>query len=491
MYRTTANSDAGHDSQREETVQVVFSAITVPSSVASGVAWGVVAWSSYALVEYVLCCIVPLLSVERGVFTPLNWTLTALLFNAYWLLGALAGGICGTILARLPGPVSSSAHPGRARVAGAISLYAAVMLNFLLTMRLDHGMKAMLATDAGLICAAVWVLLRPGSRLVPWLRFPPLVAALLLLLPSWFGNEMIGTPEALRRRVEMIMIAACILVGARLLNRFRDWSPERHLASILGLLAFTILASAVSSGRNRVLPPIPAHFAADPGLPPVVLVSFDTTRADHMSAYGYSRKTTPHLEEFARHATLYTDAVAASDWTLPSHASMFTGLYGSWHGAHGYAGDPIDNRPLPETIPTLAGILRDRGMFTVGVAANKYFLAPEWGLGRGFQSFNVQTPVPILPPHCPYYLRHGIRRLLSCCVDTVAFDQQCRRAEAVNTDAMGVIEDKRVRGRSSSSSSSTTWTLTRPTWPAFRRELRFLRERVRPPSRNSPPSPMM
>ncbi len=449
MRKTTANSDVEYDPQKEETVQVVFSAITVPASVAWGVAWGVVAWSSYALVEYVLCCIVPLLSAERGVFTRLNWTLTAWLFNSYWLLGAVAGGVCGGLLARLLGAASSSAQPARARLAGAISLYAAVILNFFLTMRLDHGMKAMLTADIGLICAAVWVVRRPGSRLVPWLRLPPLVAALFLLLPSWFGNEMDTTPEALLRRVEMILIAAGILVIARLLNRFHNWSPERHLASNLGLLAALIILASAVSGKNRALPPTPAHLAADPGLPPVVLVSFDTTRADHMSVYGYSRKTTPHLEEFARHATLFTDAVAASDWTLPSHASIFTGLYGSWHGAHGYAGDPIEIRPLPDTIPTLPGILRDRGMVTVGVAANKYFLAPEWGLGRGFQSFNVQTPVPILPLDRPYYLRYGIRRLLSCCVDTVGFDQQCRSAEAVNTDAISVIDDKAVGGRSS------------------------------------------
>ena len=448
MDRTAASTGVGYDSWKEGKAQVVFSAITVPSSLAAGVAWGVVAWSSYALVEYALCCLVPLLSAERGVFTPLNWTLTALLFNAYWLLGAIAGGICGAILARLPGPVSLSDASVRARLAGAISLYAAVILNVLFTMRLDRGVKAMLATDIGLIGAAVWVLLRPGSRLAPWLRLPPLAVAMLLLLPSWYGNEMIDTSDALRRRVGMTLIAAAILVTSRLLNRLRDWSPERHLASILGLLALIIWASAALSGRNRALPPIPAHLAADPGLPPVVLVSFDTTRADHMSVYGYSRKTTPHLEEFARHATLYEDAVAASDWTLPSHASMFAGLYASWHGAHGYAGDPIEIRPLPDTIPTLAGILRDRGMVTAGVAANKYFLAPEWGLGRGFQSFNVQTPVPILPLDRPYYLRYGIRRLLSCCVDTVGFDQQCRSAEAVNTDAISVIEGQGVRGRS-------------------------------------------
>jgi arylsulfatase A-like enzyme len=199
---------------------------------------------------------------------------------------------------------------------------------------------------------------------------------------------------------------------------------------------------------NRALPPSPRATAPDPGTTPVILVSFDTTRADHLSVYGYARKTTPHLEEFARGATLYTNMVAASDMTLSSHGSIFTGLYPSWHGAHVYSANPVTIHPLDLSAPTLAGLLAERGVFTAAVAANNAFLTREWGLARGFQSFDVQTPVEVIAFQRPYYLRHGVRRLLSCCVNTLPFDALYRPAGEVNNDVIGIMEDRAVRQRS-------------------------------------------
>jgi hypothetical protein len=65
----------------------------------------------------------------------------------------------------------------------------------------------------------------------------------------------------------------------------------------------------------------------------VVLVSIDTLRRDHVSLYGYPRKTTPGLEDLAADAIVFDDAVSTSSWTLPAHASLFTSLYPSFHGA--------------------------------------------------------------------------------------------------------------------------------------------------------------
>ena len=65
----------------------------------------------------------------------------------------------------------------------------------------------------------------------------------------------------------------------------------------------------------------------------VLFVVMDTVRKDHLSCYGYDRDTTPGLDGFADEAAVYEEAVAAAPWTLPSHASMFTGLYPGDHGA--------------------------------------------------------------------------------------------------------------------------------------------------------------
>lgn len=63
----------------------------------------------------------------------------------------------------------------------------------------------------------------------------------------------------------------------------------------------------------------------------VVFVSFDTLRADHVSSYGYGKKTTPTIDEFAQKGFVFTDAISASSWTLPSSMSWFTGVYPSKH----------------------------------------------------------------------------------------------------------------------------------------------------------------
>ena len=129
------------------------------------------------------------------------------------------------------------------------------------------------------------------------------------------------------------------------------------------------------------------------GTPDVFLISLDTTRADHLSTYGYGRDTSPHLTAFATDALLFTEARSPAGWTLPGHASMLTGLYPSQHGAHlagGWlAGQSIDGRrnvayPLAADRTTLAEALRDRGYSTAGFVANFSYLYRDYGIAQGF-----------------------------------------------------------------------------------------------------------
>jgi len=128
--------------------------------------------------------------------------------------------------------------------------------------------------------------------------------------------------------------------------------------------------------------------------PTVVLVVLDTVRADHTSICGYARKTTPYLQSLVdRGATHTCRAYTPGDWSLPSHASYFTGVSVARHGAH-YArgGDDVDQEgkrvrslfvyPLRDDIPTLAEQMRERGYQTVLVSDNG--LLSEAGLQRGF-----------------------------------------------------------------------------------------------------------
>ncbi|MCP3907177.1 MAG: sulfatase-like hydrolase/transferase, partial [Oceanicoccus sp.] len=67
--------------------------------------------------------------------------------------------------------------------------------------------------------------------------------------------------------------------------------------------------------------------------PNIILITLDTTRADRLGCYGYRRRTSPNLDKLAEESVLYTRAIAPSSWTLPSHASLFTGKFTSSHGA--------------------------------------------------------------------------------------------------------------------------------------------------------------
>jgi len=123
--------------------------------------------------------------------------------------------------------------------------------------------------------------------------------------------------------------------------------------------------------------------------PNVILIIMDATRVDHLSCYGYERKTTPHIDEFAKESVLYTKAYSAASWTLPSIASILTGLYPGAHGAHRVekADNIFSANKLAEDNITLAEILAQSGYETAGVVSAE-FLVREYGLHQGFNYFD-------------------------------------------------------------------------------------------------------
>ena len=127
-----------------------------------------------------------------------------------------------------------------------------------------------------------------------------------------------------------------------------------------------------------------AHFTSRSQPPNIVLIVWDTTRADHLSSYGYFRNTTPNVDQFAMRGVLFDNAISASSWTLPAMASMFTSLLPHQHGAG--KGGAFGNGPR-----TLAEILRSGGYETAGFNANPYYGDLAWGLGRGFETYVDST----------------------------------------------------------------------------------------------------
>jgi arylsulfatase A-like enzyme len=116
---------------------------------------------------------------------------------------------------------------------------------------------------------------------------------------------------------------------------------------------------------------------ARPGAPDVLFIVMDTTRAKSVSAYGYERQTTPRFDAIAGEGALYTEANSAATWSLPAHASLFTGHYPSSHEAHG------ETRALDDRLPTLAEAMVAQGYRALGFSANPY-ISDTYGLTRGF-----------------------------------------------------------------------------------------------------------
>lgn len=133
------------------------------------------------------------------------------------------------------------------------------------------------------------------------------------------------------------------------------------------------LATAETRAHSR-LP------AAAPGAPNVLLLVLDNVRAASMSLHGYGRATTPNLERIARGGIRFDFARSTAPWTLPSHASMFTGR---WPHELSVGWD----RALDATYPTLAEYLAGQGYATAGFVGNVYYCNARYGLDRGFAQF--------------------------------------------------------------------------------------------------------
>jgi arylsulfatase A-like enzyme len=174
--------------------------------------------------------------------------------------------------------------------------------------------------------------------------------------------------------------------------------------------------------------------------PNVVLIVMDTVRADHMSLYGYQRDTTPNLKELSNEATLYTRAIASGDMTLSTHASMFTGLYVSHHQAHNILPQYPNGRPLAEDFSTLAEILSAEGYSTIGVVANISFLAHTFRLDQGFLYYDYRSRIPFLGKTDPFYLRQGIRNVLTPHASLLTSHVKARRANEINKEAFFLLE---------------------------------------------------
>ncbi|HEX6559983.1 MAG TPA: sulfatase-like hydrolase/transferase [Longimicrobiales bacterium] len=174
--------------------------------------------------------------------------------------------------------------------------------------------------------------------------------------------------------------AAVMLTGrpdanAKLARVMRTTSPV-----LVALLLVLTLISTVwpRVAERRAIGRLPQ---ASSGAPNILFLILDTVRARSLSLYGYHRSTTPNLDRLAGRGVVFERAIAPAPWTLPSHASMFTGMPPQRLSADRFA-------PLDATYPTLAEALARHGYVTGGFVANLAYASYEFGLERGFDHWN-------------------------------------------------------------------------------------------------------
>jgi Sulfatase len=165
----------------------------------------------------------------------------------------------------------------------------------------------------------------------------------------------------------------------------RFWKKTLPWTGAFALLVVVGIPAVGWLSDRQVVAKLPA---ASPQAPNILVIVVDTLRADHLSSYGYSRRTSPNIDRLVRKGVVFENAVSACSWTYPSHVSLVTGRYLFEHGTI-----------RPEKIELFAtnksnfGEPPDdwggawRGYRTGAFSGNRFFFTGNSGFRRGFIHF--------------------------------------------------------------------------------------------------------
>ena len=178
-----------------------------------------------------------------------------------------------------------------------------------------------------------------------------------------------------------LSLGAAVTIGRWLTADGRSW-PARVTRQVWGMAVVLVLVAAGTRGwrawsTQRAVAGLPVP---SDGAPNVLLIILDTMRSANMHLYGYQRENSPALERMAAQSVVFDDAIAPAPWTLPSHATMFTG-----HRPDELSANYV--QPLDDAVPTLAERLQAHGFETAGFVANHHYTGFDTGLARGFTRY--------------------------------------------------------------------------------------------------------
>lgn len=272
---------------------------------------------------------------------------------------------------------------------------AAVPLGVLLAVVVLQGLRspggALLAGTAALALGILW-----RRRGLSW-TLPPMATVAVSVVVLGLGTAVsvcARTPWAARGRTREALVAGaallCGVAAAAALRRapaVRSTALRQSLAATSAIVVSAGFLAAALGTRPPVLPRARVGRAAGERPPSVLMVVLDTVRRDRTSLYGYGRPTTPNLERLARRSVVFHRAWASGSHSLPSHASLLTGLRPSEHGAHstprphaaasGYLA-------LRSEVATFPEVLARQGYVAAGVSANAAIFDAGTGLSRRF-----------------------------------------------------------------------------------------------------------
>jgi arylsulfatase A-like enzyme len=255
--------------------------------------------------------------------------------------------------------------------------------------------------------------------------------------------------------VRGLNLLTCLLISLGVALRTAGWFEKRlgqsrrliQLGTALFLVALTGLAAGSFCWERY------ARLRAETGKSPVpgrarnvLLIVLDTVRADHLSLYGYGRDTTPNLRRLAEQGARFDRARATAPWTLPSHASLFTGRWPHELGVEQLGW-------LDATFPTLAEFLGARGYSTAGFVANQFFCGHESGLSRGYSVYRDYpvTPAEVLRSSTlGWFLTRSVLRvcdelrwsLVADSAGGVSVDFSRKDAAMINREFLGWLSDQ-------------------------------------------------
>jgi arylsulfatase A-like enzyme len=250
--------------------------------------------------------------------------------------------------------------------------------------------------------------------------------------------------------VGVVSIVGCYCITSFTLNPFLNGKPIRTGYRSIVILFLIVSGCLVgffawkhkSQSTVALKTAIATNRQAKVKAPQVILIVLDTVRADRLSLYGHPG-VTKNLEAFSRKSLIFENCIASSPWTIPSHASLFTGLNPIEHGSHGdldpkrnFLGFPVTT-PLSDASVTLAEIFRENGYTTAAVAANTIVL--RWHkLEQGFHILDYEESIGIV------YKNYHFRPILHFfCFATNLYPKYAlyyRTADDINRESIRVLE---------------------------------------------------